>query len=265
MTRLPREIDQNFPRGRLFGRVTCTQTGSPLAGATISLQGAPPSIDEVFGIRTLGVTDANGNFDFRAVLAWTYYIFAKVPGYAYPASHLSQSWGCLGVRDHFNAPEPVLDAALDKVTVTPEAATEINLTLAVGGTISGKVSWQDGTPAARNQMKLILVDGDKRRDHSFRSEQDAHAYGTETDDKGNYRFKGLYTGKYVVGARAPKLLDYVRKNLMWNGVPPTMNCASFYYWTGNTPNLADAVPIDVESAVDVSNVDLTLPMLRPNT
>ena len=27
------------------------------------------------GLRKLGITDANGNFDFPAVLAWTYYIF----------------------------------------------------------------------------------------------------------------------------------------------------------------------------------------------
>ena len=80
MARSPREIDPNFPKGRLFGSVTCASTGLPLSGAAIKLQGVSPAVDEVFGLRKLGITDANGNFDFPAVLAWTYYIFSTLPG-----------------------------------------------------------------------------------------------------------------------------------------------------------------------------------------
>jgi hypothetical protein len=257
-----RKIDPNLPRGRLFGSVTCASTGFPLGAATVWAQGLKSEPDIAFGIRKLGVTNANGFFDFSGIPASKYYIFATLRGYASPATQLSRFSG-FGVPEHFSAAEHVLDVALERVTVASEAATEINLSLVIGGTISGRVSWQDGSPAARNSMRLIFVDCDNRHHHSVRHE-DVCAYGTETDDEGNYRFEGLFTGKYIVGARAPKFLNYVRKNLMWNGIPPTISCASFFYLTGNTANPVEAIPVEIESGIDISKIDLILPMLPVN-
>jgi hypothetical protein len=263
MARRPREIDPNFPKGRLFGSVTCVSTGFPLSGAAIKLQGVSPAVDEVFGLHKLGVTDANGNFDFPAVLASTYYIFSTLPGYASPASPLSRSFA-YGVPCHLDDRTHDLDAVLDRVTVTPAAPSKIHLSLVDGGVISGKVLWMDGSPATHSPVSIMHVDRDEsRRRYSLTASEDADCMGDMfdylTDSDGNFHLGGLFPAKYIVGAKAPKLLDYVRKNLMWNGVPPTINCASFYYWTGNTPNLAEATPIEVESGI--VTINLTLPML----
>ena len=263
MVRSPREIDPNFPKGRLFGGVTCASTGLPLRGAAIKLQGVSPAVDEVFGLRKLGVTDANGNFDFPAVLAWTYYIFSTLPGYASPASPLSRSFA-FGVPWHLDYRTHDLDAVLNRVMVTPAAPSEIHLSLVDGSVISGKVLWMDGSPAAHNPVSIMHVDRDEsRRRYSLTASEDADCMGDMsdylTDSDGHFRLGGLFPGKYIVGAKAPRLLNYVRKNLMWNGIPPTINCASFYYWTGNTPNLAEATPIEVGSGI--VTINLTLPML----
>jgi hypothetical protein len=272
MVRCPREIDPNFPKGRLFGSVTCAQTGLPLSGATIKLQAVHEEPDIAFGIQRLGVTDAKGNFQFPAVLASTYYIFATLPRYVSSASPLSRSSPLVfGVPCHIETRSQDIDAVLDKVTVNPANPSEIHLSLLVGGTISGKVFWLDGTPAINNQLALVRVHpDDSRRPYDLVLPEDwlyldqLMYPSSSTDDNGNFHLEGLSPGKYIVGARAPKLLNYVRKNLMWNGIPPTINCAGFEYWTGGTPNLAEAVPIEVEAGVDVPQINLTLPMLRPN-
>jgi hypothetical protein len=157
---LERKIDPNFPKGQLLGRVTCASTGLPLAGAAIKLQAIKEEGPIRFGIQRLGVTDAEGNFDFPNVLASTYYAFATLPGYASPSSTLTRS-ASFGISTYLDAPRHVLDAVLDKITVAPGTPSQITFSLEVGGTISGTVSWQDGSPATNNPLKVIFVDGEK--------------------------------------------------------------------------------------------------------
>jgi hypothetical protein len=264
---LEREIDPNFPKGCFSGRVVCASTGLPLAAAAIKLQAVKEERDIRFGIQKLGVTDAEGNFDFPNILASTYYAFATLPGYASPSCTLARS-ADFGIPTHLEAPRQVLDAVLHKITVTPGTPSQITFSLEPAGSISGTVSWLDGSPAINNPLKVRFIDGEKNQhDHWLTPVEDTlgAAFLDEpkvlTDSNGNFKLAGLFTGNYIVGAGVPRLLSYVRKNLLWDGVPPTINCASLFYWTGNTPNLADAIPVDVESGTDISNIDLVLPML----
>jgi hypothetical protein len=261
--RLQREIDPNFPKGQLLGRVTCASTGLPLSAATIKLQAINPEGDVRFGIQRLGVSDVEGNFDFPGVLAWTYYVFATLPGYVSPSSLIPREFG-LGLPYYIDARRRVLDGLLDKITIAPGTATKIDFSLHVGGSISGTVFWQDGNPATNTQLTVMFIDRDNNRhEHQLAPREDASPLAdsnVSTDNDGNFKLAGLFTGKYIVGARVPKLLPYVRKNLLWDGVPSTINCGSFFYWTGNTPNPADAVPVAVTAGTDISGVDLVLPM-----
>jgi len=264
--RLEHKIDPNFPKGQFLGRVICASTGLPLAAAVIKLQAVKPEEDIRLGIQRLGVTDTEGNFDFPNVLASTYYAFATLPGYASPSCTLTRS-ASFGIPTYLDVPRHVLDAVLDKVTVTPGIPSQITFSLEVGGTISGTVSWQDGSPATNNLLKVVFIDGEKNQhDHWLEPMEDMPGFFDTpevlTDGNGSFKLDGLFTGKYIVGARVPKLLPYVRKNLQWDGVPPTINCASFFHWTGNTPNLANAIPVEVKSGTDIPNIDLVLPMLR---
>jgi hypothetical protein len=265
MAMLERKIDPNFPKGQLLGLVTCASTGLPLAGAAIKLQAVKPEGDIRFGIQRLGVSDAEGNFDFPGVLAWTYYVFATLPGYVSPSSLIPREFG-LGLPYFIDARRRVLDGVFDKITVVPGTPIKIIISLHAGSSISGTVFWQDGSPATNTQLTVMLIDGDENRhEHQLAPREDISPFANSnvlTDSNGNYKLAGLFTGKYIVGARVPRLLPYLRKNLLWGGVPPTINCGSLFYWTGNTPNPADAVPVEATAGKDISGVNLVLPMLR---
>jgi hypothetical protein len=261
----PREIDPNFPRGRLMGSVICASTGLPLATAAIKLQAIKEEKNIKYGIQRLGTSDADGNFDFPSIPASTYYAFATLSGYASPSSTLPRE-SSFGVPKHLYATTQVLDAMLDKVTIVPDTATEIVFSLQVGGSISGTVFWQDGSPATNTPLTVTLITDDNRQCDYWLTPMEDMPFFDEpeisTDSDGNFKLAGLFAGKYAIGARVPRFLPYVRKNLLWGGVPPTINCNSSFYWTGNTPNHEDAVPVVVPSGTHISNVDLILPMLR---
>jgi hypothetical protein len=42
-----------------------------------------------------------------------------------------------------------------------------------------------------------------------------------------------------------------------------VNCASLYYWAGETPYYMDAVPLELKSLEDISGISIVLPMLEP--
>jgi hypothetical protein len=266
--RLPVELDPSFPRGRFRGSVHCTSTGAPLASAKIRLQGFQPVLDNFFGIHQVGETDRKGRFDLPAVPVGTYYAFATLPGYVSPASLLPTT-SCFGVRTHFDVPDRVLDATLPKVTINVQDASVVDFQLETGGSISGRVSWQDGTPARNNWTQLMLVDaeGGRRNLGSFLEDRSfVRDYATfGTDAEGNFRFKCLPPGRYIIGARVPRLLDYVCKNAYPGRTPAMVNCASLYYWTGGTggtPYYMEAVPLELQSREDISGISIVLPMLE---
>jgi hypothetical protein len=263
MARLPVELDPSFPRGRFLGRVYCASTGAPLASAKIKLQGFKPVLDNFFGIHQIGETDRKGRFDFPAVPVGTYHAFATLPGYVSPASLLPKSSPFLfGVPIHFDVPVEVLDATLPKITTNVQEASVPDFQLETGGSISGRVSWQDGAPAKNNHTQLMLIDGEEKRGNygSFREDLSFVAFSTDTE--GNFRFECLPPGRYIIGARVPRFLDYVCRNAYPGRTPAMVNCASSYYWTGGTPYYMEAVPLELQSREDMSGITIVLPMLE---
>jgi hypothetical protein len=265
--RLPVELDPSFPRGRFLGRVHCASTGLPLASAKIKLQCFKPVLDNFFGIHQIGETDRGGRFDFPAVPVGTYHAFATLPGYVSPASLLPKSSPFVfGVPTHFDVPIEVLDATLPKISINVQQASVLDFQLQTGGSICGRVLWQDGAPAKNNYTQVMLIDGEgKRRTYgSFHEETSCgDAVAGKTDADGNFRFGCLPPGKYIVGAQVPRLLSYLCPNAYPGRTPAMVNCASLYYWTGETPYYMDAVPLELKSLEDISGIRIVLPMLEP--
>lgn len=261
-------IDPNYPKGRLSGSVFCSSTGAPLPSAAIKIQGADQEArNHSFGVQFLGKTDANGKFDFPSVLVGTYYIFATLPGYVSPESLLPRML-VLGPPVAIIASQEIMNAALSQISVTQHHTSEIDLQLQPGGSISGRVTWNDGTPARHNEISLMLVEGDKRRPHTTSRPED-HPMGEEdrdfTDSDGRFRINDLFTGSYIVGHRVPRLLNYHRKNLVPERGPAILNCASVYLWTGDKPYFEEATPIEVHCGDHIVGLDTELPMLEPRS
>jgi hypothetical protein len=263
--RLPIPLDPSFPRGRFTGHVHCASAGSPLASAMIKLQRFGPAGNPFLGIHQLGKTDRNGNFDFPAIPVGTYHAFATLQGYVSPASLLPRD-ACFGIPTHFDVPVRVLDAVLPKVSIKVEAVSVFDFRLEIGGSICGSVSWQDGTPAKNNMLRLMLIDGEeKRRDHQLIPFEDELPFDSTletTDGDGNFRFEGLYTGRYIIGSKVPKFLSYVRMATYPDGSSALINCASSFYWTGRTPYHMEAIPLELKSGADISGINIVVPMLE---
>jgi hypothetical protein len=263
--RFPLELDPSYPRGRFRGSVRCASTGLPLASAKIKLQGFEPRTDNFFGIRQFGETDENGRFDIPVIPAGTYHAFATLPGYVSSASVLPMM-SLFGVRTHFEVPTPVLDAALPRVSINAEVLSLLDFRLEIGGSISGTVSWQDGAPAKNNWLKLMLIDEQGTRlDHGWFHEETSlcgDAVVGSTDADGNFRLGCLAAGRYIIGAKAPRLMNYVCRNAYPGRSPEFVNCASLYYWTGETPYYKEAIPVELKSREHISGIKIVLPMLE---
>lgn len=265
--RLPVELDPSYPRGRFSGSVHCASTGLPLASAKINLHSFEPPSDNFFGITQVGETDENGRFDIPAIPAGIYHAFATLQGYVSPASLLPIDSFTFGLPDHFDVPIAVLDATLPKVTITAQAPTVLDFQLETGGSISGTVSWQDGAPAKITEMKLMWIDGEgKRRDAGYFFEKTSSSGrdvpgGMAAD--GNFHLGCLAAARYIIGAKAPRLMPYVCRNAYPGRSPVFVNCASFYYWTGETPYYMEAIPVELKSREHISGISIVLPMLEP--
>jgi hypothetical protein len=215
------------------------------------------------GIHQVGKTDANGRFECDSILTGTYYAFATLEGYASPASLLPRL-SLFGVPTHLSVPSHTLDAVLPRVEIKEQAASVIDFELAIGGSLSGRVTWQNGAPAKHHEVCLQLVDTDgHRHDHPtipLEDERLLHQTPAETDADGQFRFEGLYTGRYIVGARAHHLLPYIRKNADLSKGTPTINWGSFFLWNGAKPYHMEAIPFELETGMVISGIDLVLPM-----
>jgi hypothetical protein len=183
------------------GHVTCSDTQQPARFAMVTLISAETAQETrgrggfSFGGRTAGRTDLNGNFTMQAEPG-DYYATATATGYASPVAEAAARLGA-------SATSADLLAQLPEVHVGEGGAGQVNLTLDRGGVISGKLQWEDGSPAAgvtvialqstatttgQTQMTRVLAEFGGRLASS------------ESDDRGVFRITGLAPGSYVVRA-----------------------------------------------------------------
>ena len=250
--------DPDYPKGRLVGRVSCAVTGQPLASASIVVQ---PVGGEASGYKggyaVPGKSGPDGRFDFPFVCVGNHYVFASLPGYV-SAAKLFPAGFLFGPSTPLEAPDHLLDVHLDKVCVREGSASSVELKLDVGGSISGRVTWLDGSPAKNNNVNLILVHSDGSRRHIYEafSNERGLEEDVRTDEDGNFHVGSLFTGRYVVGHAVPRLLDYRRKE------KPMITFASLFYWSGGTPDPDEALPVEVRCGVDLTGIDAVLPMVE---
>jgi hypothetical protein len=83
------------------------------------------------------------------------------------------------------------------VTVSEgQTVSNVDLTLARGGVITGRVIDGDGRPVIAERVNLTMVDSDGR----LAPFNTGNRFGYESDDRGVYRIYGLPAGRYLVSA-----------------------------------------------------------------
>ena len=181
----------NRPRmASIGGQVTIG--GQPAANVTVKIvESDPRAGGEFFGTsrataisepRTFNVvTDAGGRYRLGGVVAGTYKVSAASNAYV--------------LANQDSDIEPARRITLDD----EEEREDVDLSLARGGVITGRVTTSDGRPMIGTRVWLfaLIRQGDRTE---YKSHADQYQEMFETDDRGVYRIYGLPAGRYILSA-----------------------------------------------------------------
>jgi len=179
-----------LPTGFVTGSVICGDTHRPARYAQVWLKPVS-SNSNGGGVETN--TGLDGTFTVLHVAPGDYYVQAYVPGYLSEYA-IEQSELDAGVE-----PKDVL-AQIPEVHVG-SGSSSTNLTLVRGGAISGRVQWEDGSPATDITVNVLPVKQPKGVSGMSNSWIGSPSTA-QTDDRGVFRFIGLAEGEYLVQAWA---------------------------------------------------------------
>ncbi|MEZ5428655.1 MAG: carboxypeptidase-like regulatory domain-containing protein [Pyrinomonadaceae bacterium] len=142
-----------------------------------------------------GLTDNEGFFEIKNVAAGTYYPVINAPGVVTPLSYanLSGIRGGQDIKKAFQHFQPIEVNGINDV--------EVQIPARQGGAISGRVTYSNGDPAIGVRVEILRKNGDKFAPvvSSLNSIVSMiSGAGSETDDRGMYRYSALPEGEYII-------------------------------------------------------------------
>jgi len=161
--------------GSISGRITQNDGVTPIAQAWVFVRPSQHRFDDGFW----AATDAEGVYKVEGLPLGNYRVTVEAPGYA----RLRYYNGAQGVYDWTNA--------VDVAVLPPATVPDVDISLQLGASISGRVYQSDGvTPLAYAHVN---------------AEQQAlplEGFDTNADGDGDYTLAGLPPGSYVLAAGA---------------------------------------------------------------
>lgn len=232
----------------MSGRVVSEETGAPVAGARVRISSS-------FGNGPAGatVTNARGEFRFDNLPAGEYHVIAT-PKDAPQASAAT-----------FAVPLPSGDPRTDEAAfeemrrgqgvastnVTVDGTNSATIEVRVprqppSGSISGRIQYADGKPAANAQVTFL-----NRKEIRGRRPGPTQL-NAQTNEQGFYQISGVPPGEYIVNARLhePNIIDK-------QGNIRTVGLVIRTYYPSAT-SARGASPVTVEVDQQTSNIDITL-------
>jgi hypothetical protein len=194
----PQFQQRGGPTGQVTGTVIAGDTQQParfVQVTLISTAAASNNGDDaarVFGGMSSARTEVDGTFLATGVAPGDYYVMAWAPGYM-PERAILQTGVNAGTD-----PASLL-AQIPVVHVMANATSTVSIGMQRGGTISGRVMWEDGSPAAGLTVQAVSSDTNVALPTALNAIQTPGAQtGAQTDDRGGFRISGLPSGNYVV-------------------------------------------------------------------
>jgi hypothetical protein len=167
--------------GRIRGRVVRADTGAPLFGAQITLEGEPR-------VPRRTTTDEEGRYEFTELPAGRFLLDAAQGGYVTLQ---------YGQRRAFETGRPLMLA-------DAQLLEKIDFALPRGGVIVGRITDESGEPVTGAQIRVKRHQygpGGQRQLAAFPLGAAINPFALMTNDRGEFRVFGLSPGDYVVGAR----------------------------------------------------------------
>lgn len=173
-------------------RVYYEANGRPVRRTSVILLGSRNN-----GRESTGLTDANGYLTIKNVKAGKYFAIVNAPGAVSPLAFADLR------RNRGDDPFDQLFGEFATIQVDGITDLQIEIPVKTGGSIGGRVTYADGSPAIGVKVEVLRKSGDSlvpvvaNLSTIVRSMSDA-AGMFMTDDRGMYRFPGLPPGDYLV-------------------------------------------------------------------
>jgi hypothetical protein len=196
------------PVGAVTGHVVCGDTQRPARLAEVKLVRVPTAADlkgDQSGLMkdTAPAGDAvqtslDGSYIVRNVKPGRYYVVVDKEGYLLPLGQFSKKE--LAATD--DETKARVAKAAHTIDVEANQTAKEDVELERGASVSGTVSYDDGTPASGIGITLLTKDKDgKWVEAETQRYRSFHSMGFgSTDDNGNYRMTGLPAGEYATEA-----------------------------------------------------------------
>ncbi len=186
------------PSGTVTGTVYAQDTRRPIRFAQVQLQSVAAGTNAAGGRSSGGSarTEVDGTFTVTDVAPGDYYVTASALGYVLERSLL--------IAAVANGADPAqFLAGLPRVHVDAGGMSSVNVSLQRGGTVEGRVVWEDGSPAAG--LSILAVDpaaptGVRMFQLLQSLPQGGFGLSTTTDDRGEFRISGLPSSDYQLQA-----------------------------------------------------------------
>jgi hypothetical protein len=250
---------QGAPTGSVSGHVYFAGADAPARFATVALQPiAVKPDDRPWKEREndppihIYSTLLDGSFQIPKVPAGTYYVVAKYPGYLSPFSQFTNAELVHPAADV----QQRIAALLPMVTVTANTAATIDIRLTRGASVSGTVTFDDGTPYAEATVTLMQHGADGKWEEGRLPKEDT------ADDLGHFRLTGLGPGEYLLRVTLNVNEELVTSILSHADMSSSSYGYSLAYYSGDTARQRDAKPFKLDESQELSGQSLTVPLSK---
>lgn len=288
---------KNVGMGKVSGRVMYSDTKTPARAAQVLLvklvtgsslpdekspnerMGAGSGLLSGLGAGLNGFTQTglDGRFQFTDVPAARYIVLAQQSGAVNPLAHLDLDT-LNGLKLGSVREDQIKDALpyLTVVTVSGGTVADAEVSLIHGGSISGVVTYDDGSPAVGAQVHLMskTKSGDFAEPNTMTmgmASNNASLAGYMTDDAGHFRIPGLMPGTYAVRVTLQlnmlKNLGAKIKGIMMLSMssPDAVAAATkvddgLSVYSGNVFSPKDLKPVELGEGEAFAGADITIPL-----
>jgi hypothetical protein len=224
--------------GSVIGNIFCGSSNFPARLATVRLVSLQGSATASRGSSIQTMTTLGGDFAIANVPVGAYAVDAEMPGFISPFQGRSNDdiVRLLGDGSQQNL------LSIRTISVSDGNMAIVTITLAKGVVFSGKVLYDDGSPARKVIVSALVFDPTENLtgNTSARTYRDA-----TTDDRGIFRLSGIPEGSYTLRVQLPQMQNQVALPL----------------FLGNTFTIADAKKLQVYGVDDIDGLDFDLPQV----
>jgi hypothetical protein len=221
-----------------------------------ALAAASKGMTQALDMLNSSTVGLDGEYKFAGVKPGTYYVHAIYAGYIDPFDQLTD--------EDFASTDPAIRARIAQIptiTVTGTDAAHAEVRLERGAAISGRILFDDGSPAVGWMLSVIKPGtADSAIDASAATMNQALAMSgavqlAKSDDLGRFRITGLAAGNYALRADLMAMPIGVSGNNIGDGG----SGIKLAVYSGSTFSRAEAKAIAVSAGEEFSGGDITVP------